>query len=84
MSGGDHSEFVAFARRILRACSRRMATADPEDLVDLVELRADVDAAIARAVTSVHDGGASWADIGRALGTSRQAAQQRYGTSTSA
>lgn len=82
--GGDHSEFVAFARRILRACSRRMAAADPEDLADLIALRAEVDEAIARAVASVHEGGASWAEIGRALGTTRQAAQQRYRVSRSA
>lgn len=76
---GDHTEFVAFARRILRAASRRMATADPADLAELVELRAEVDAAVSRAVASVHANGSSWAEIGSALGVTRQAAQQRYG-----
>lgn len=35
-------------------------------------------AALQRAVTAVRDGGGSWEDIGQALGTSRQAAHQRF------
>jgi anti-sigma regulatory factor (Ser/Thr protein kinase) len=76
---GDHAEFMAFARRILRAASRRMAEADPEDLADLVALRAVVDEAIDNAARAVHASGASWGQIGAAVGTSRQAAQQRWG-----
>lgn len=78
-SRGDHSEFVAFAGRILRAAERRMSAADPADLAELVELRAHVDRAISNSVRAVHDSGSSWAEIGSALGVSRQAAQQRYG-----
>lgn len=78
MSGGDHAEFMAFARRILRAASRRMADADPEDLADLVALRAAVDEAIDTAARAVHDGGASWTQIGDAVGITRQAARQRW------
>lgn len=76
--GGDHAEFMAFARRILRAASKRMSTADPEDLADLVQLRASVDEAIDNAARAVHAGGASWTEIGAALGISRQAARQRW------
>ena len=82
MSGGDHAEFMSFARRILRAASKRMSAADPEDLADLVALRATVDEAIDNAARAVHAGGASWAQIGAALGVSKQAAQQRWGGST--
>jgi hypothetical protein len=82
MSGGDHAEFMSFARRILRAASRRMSEADPEDLADLVALRATVDEAIDNAARAVHAGGASWAQIGAALGVSKQAAQQRWGRSS--
>ena len=81
MSGGDHAEFMAFARRILRAASKRMGEADPEDLADLVALRDAVDEAIGNAAVAVHKGGASWAQIGAALGVSKQAAQQRWGAS---
>lgn len=76
----DHSEFMAFARRILRALSRRIADADPEDLADLVAMRAAVDEAIDNAARAVHANGASWAQIGAALGVSKQAAQQRWGS----
>lgn len=77
---GDHSEFSGFVRRILRAYSRRCADADPEDLVELLALQVDVDVAIAAAVAGLRSQGCSWADIARATGTSRQAAQQRWAT----
>ncbi|WP_231583759.1 hypothetical protein [Cellulomonas sp. A375-1] len=84
MSGGsgDHREFMAFARRILRAASRRMADADPEDLGDLLALRAAVDEAIDQAVVGLHEQGTSWAAIGAAAGMSKQAAHKRWGAST--
>lgn len=77
----DHSEFMAFARRILRALSARVGDADPEDLAELVAMRAAVDEAIDNAARAVHANGASWAQIGAALGVSKQAAQQRWGGS---
>lgn len=39
----------------------------------------DADQALAAAVRQVRDGGATWGEIGRRLGVSRQAARQRYG-----
>jgi hypothetical protein len=54
---------------------------------DLVQLRADVRALnqqhrnVVMAIDFARDSGASWSQIGRALGISKQAAQQRYGTS---
>lgn len=77
-AGGDHTKFLAFARRILRAASKRMADADPEDLAELVALREAVDEAIDNAARAVHANGASWTEIGAALGVSRQAARQRW------
>jgi hypothetical protein len=79
---GDHAEFIAFTRRILRAASRRMSAADPEDLAELIALRAAVDEAIDNAARALHAGGASWAHIGAALGMTRQAAQKRWSTTT--
>lgn len=75
---GDHSSYSAFVRRILRAHSRRVATSDPEDLAELLALRAELDAAIDRAVGGLRESGFSWADISRATGTSRQAAHKRW------
>lgn len=68
-------------RRMLRAYARRVADADDVDLAEMVDLRDELEAAIASAVWGQRrNHGASWADIGRGLGTTRQAAQMRYGT----
>lgn len=76
-------EYAAMMRRMLAAHGRRVADADPEDLADLIALRGSLDAAIGDAVRGQRSSfGTSWSDIGRALGITRQAAQQRYGKTT--
>lgn len=75
---GDHSEFVAFSRRILRALGRRMAVSDPEDLAELLELHAELGAAIDQAVRGLRASGFSWSEIARGTGTTRQAAHARW------
>lgn len=74
----EADEFGAFARRILRAYGRRVADRDIAALSGLAALQAEVDAATRVAVASLRTQGYSWADIGRELGITRQAAQQRY------
>ena len=72
-------EYRAMMVRMLRAYGRRVADADDVDLGDMVGLRDELEAAIADAVRGQRERhGRSWADIGRALGITRQAAQQRY------
>lgn len=51
-----------------------------ESLEDAAALRAGVDALIAARVERCRREGLSWAQIGNALGISKQAAQQRYGS----
>jgi hypothetical protein len=75
----ENDEYAAFARRIIRAYARRVATGDVEALTDMVNLSTLLDDAIAQAVTGLRAHGYSWADIGQRLGISRQAAQQRWG-----
>lgn len=76
----EASEFAADLRRWLRAYAARVADSDDVDLGDMLAIRADLDAAIAAAVTGQREiHGRSWADIARAAGISRQAAQQRWG-----
>jgi hypothetical protein len=41
--------------------------------------RADAEAALAEAIAQARQAGASWASIGTVLGTSGEAARQRYG-----
>ena len=72
-------EYAGMVRRVIRAHGRRVGDADPEDLEGLVEMREVVDEAISDAVRGLRAGGCSWAQIARGLGTTRQAAQQRFG-----
>jgi hypothetical protein len=78
----ENPEFTAFAARILRAAARRVADGDVEGLAALVALRSELDGAISEAVQGLRSPkwSYSWADIARVLGTTRQAAQQRYGS----
>lgn len=72
-------DYAAFVRRSIRGHGRRVGDADPEDLVELLELREVVEEAIADAVAGQRANGFSWAQIARGLGVTRQAAQMRYG-----
>ncbi|MBI3226606.1 MAG: hypothetical protein HYZ39_16285 [Mycolicibacterium cosmeticum] len=58
---------------------RRVGDGDVEALPELLALSAEIDAAIAKSVTGLRAAGYSWADIASRLGTTRQAAQQRFG-----
>lgn len=75
----ETAEYGAMVRRMIRAYGRRVADRDIEELAGLSALRTDLDAAIQDAVDGLRAQGFSWADVGRVLGTSRQAAQMRYG-----
>ena len=75
----ENDEYAAFALRILRAYSRRVADGDVEALALMLGLSAEIDTAIGQAVTGLRAFGYSWAEIGSRLGITRQAAQQRWG-----
>ena len=75
----ENDEYAAFVRRILRAYARRVADGDVEALTLMLGLSAEIDTAIAQAVTGLRGSGYSWAEIGSRLGITRQAAQQRWG-----
>ena len=78
---GDASDYLGFLRRVLRAYSERVLEGDVDDLTQLITLRSDVDRLIADTVTRLRSGpyGLTWTQIAAATGTTRQAAQQRYG-----
>lgn len=48
-------------------------------LQEAAQTRLQAETRIAEAVTACRDAGWSWADIGKVLGVSAQAVQQRYG-----
>ena len=76
----ENDDYAAFARRILRAYARRVADGDVEALTLMTDLANEIDTAIGQAVTGLRGFGYSWAEIGSRLGVTRQAAQQRWGT----
>jgi hypothetical protein len=75
----ENTDYAAFAARVIRAHGRRIADGDVEGLPELVDLAHELDAATQAAVNGLRSLGFSWAEIASRLGTSRQAAQQRWG-----
>lgn len=72
-------EYAQMLRRMIKAYAKRVADADDVDLATMVELRGLFDEAIAAAVRGqVEIHGASWSEVARGLGTTKQAAHQRY------
>jgi hypothetical protein len=78
----SNEEFDGFTRRILRAYARRVAAGDVDALRSMTTLSTEVDAVIALAVLGLRQVPYSWSEIADRLGTSRQAAQMRYGDRT--
>ncbi|MBI3688929.1 MAG: hypothetical protein HY241_16610 [Actinobacteria bacterium] len=75
----ENPDYAAFARRIIRAHGRRIAAGDVEALPDLLSLADELERATQDAVIGLRQAGYSWAEIAARLGTTRQAAQQRWG-----
>ncbi len=75
----ENDEYAAFTRRVVAAQGRRIAGGDVEGLRDLLALAEAVEAAVAAGVTGLRAVGFSWAEIAARIGTTRQAAQQRWG-----
>ena len=80
----ETDDYAAMLRRMLRAYARRVGQADDVDLAVMADLAREVDDLVAAAVAAQRAGGRSWGDVGRALGVTRQAAQQRFGSRSSA
>ena len=75
----ENTDYAAFAARVIRAHARRIAEGDVDGMADLLALRDELDAATQIAVTGLRGFGYSWGEIAAWLGTTRQAAQQRWG-----
>src|SRR4051794_16742258 len=67
----ENDEFARFARRVVTAHSRRVASGDIEGLRDLDALGRAWEAAMVDAVAGLRRAGYSWADIGDQLGITR-------------
>ena len=74
--------YRAMLGRMLRAYTRRVGEGDIAELSGMAAFAADADAALVDTVhrlRSTAGGAYSWAQIGDALGITRQAAQKRFG-----
>ena len=76
----ENDEYADFLRRVLRGYTRRLAQGDIDALASFSALVAEAGEQLSEAVFFLRVRGYSWADIGLRLGTSRQAAQQHWGT----
>jgi hypothetical protein len=76
----ENTDYAAFVTRVIRAHGRRIAEGDVEGLAELLALAKELDAATQAAVTGLREFGYSWGEIASRLGTTRQAAQQRWGS----
>lgn len=76
----ETTEYAAMMARMMRSYGKRIANGDPSDLADAVKLQRQLDGIIRDAVTAMRaESGFSWQQLADELGTTRQAAQQRYG-----
>jgi hypothetical protein len=71
-------ETVEGVGRLIRAVGRRAATADPDSAHWLRYLQGELDEAYLVAVAGWRDSGFSDSTIGRELGVTKQAVQQRW------
>ena len=74
----ETGEFLKMVERVIQAAVPRVGNGDGAELAALARLRDQVEWAIADAIAMQLQEGKSWANIGLALGTSRQAAHKRY------
>lgn len=78
----ETADYRGMMCRMLRAYTRRVGDKDIAELAGMAQFVTEAESAL---VATVHrlrseDGGAySWAQIGKALGITRQAAQKRFG-----
>lgn len=74
-------DYAAMLRRMIKGYEHRLAHSNPDDLAEALVLAKYLDQAIAHAVTALREHyNYSWAEIGAGIGTTRQAAFQRFGT----
>lgn len=79
MSSREAPELGAACVRMFRALARRAGDGELEALEQLAFLQDSLQLQLGAAVAGYRDGhGFSWAAVGEALGTTRQAAQQRF------
>lgn len=75
----ENKEYFDMAKRIVKNGAKRVARADGEDLLYLVELQKLIDDGIEQAVKGLKEQGHSWGYIAKCLGLSRQYCHKKWG-----
>ena len=76
----ENDQYADFLRRALHGYTRRVGQGDIDAIASFSALVAEASEQLTEAVFLLRVRGYSWTDIGIRLGTTRQAAQQRWGT----
>lgn len=80
MATVETQDYVSMMRRMVRGLDRRLSDGDPADVASAVQLQAMLDHQIRVSVQAMRERhGFSWQQIADELGTTRQAAQKRWG-----
>ena len=76
----ENDQYADFLRRAISGYTRRVGQGDIDAIASFSALVAEAGEQLAEAVFLLRVRGYSWTDISLRLGTTRQAAQQRWGT----
>lgn len=71
-------DYLKMVARMVRAAAKRVGDGDEAELAVLALLRDQIETAVGDAIQAQLEQGKSWAEIGNALGTTRQGAFRRY------
>lgn len=77
----EADELAAAALRMMRALARRAGEGDELALEVLAGVQRETHTITGAGVAGFRDSGRSWSEVASVLGTTRQGAQQRYGSS---
>lgn len=74
----ETTDYLQMLVRMIRAGAKRVGDGDEEELSKFVELGKYLNLKIAEAAREQVKQGKGWSDIGRSVGTSKQAAFKKY------
>lgn len=78
MAERENPEFAGFARRIIKASGKRLASGDPSNLREFIDLQKTLKAAITDGVAGMRANGFTWEEIAKGAGIKVQTAHARW------
>lgn len=74
----ENPEYAAFARRIIRAAGRRIASGDPSSLKTFIDLGEDLRTAVETGVKGLRKSGFTWNEIAAGAEIATQTAHAKW------